>query len=365
MDLADRIRELAARIPKQLDFIQTEEATKNALIMPFITCLGYNVFDPTEVTPELIADIGIKKGEKVDYAILKEGKPIILFECKSKDANLNKEHASQLHRYFHVTDARFGVLTNGIIYRFFTDLEKENAMDQRPFLEVNILALKDQDIEELKKFAKGYFDVQNVLTTANELKYVKEIKRILVEESRNPTPEFIKHFAGQIYHGRMTQNATAQFSDYVSQAIKQFVSDHVNERLQSALNADSSNPVLSSIQEDANEVINEPKSEANAVETTKEEIEAYFIVKSLVRTAVDSSRIIMRDVQSYCGILLDDNNRKPICRFRFGTKKMQLGLFGDADRTEEIVNIAKIDDIYEYADRLRNTALMYDAKPQS
>jgi predicted type IV restriction endonuclease len=122
MDFIDRIRELASRAPKQLPHIQTEEATKNALVMPFIGALGYNVFDPTEVTPELTADVGIKKGEKVDYAILQDGQPIMLFECKWHGAELKDGHASQLYRYFSVTHARFGVLTNGIIYRFFTDL---------------------------------------------------------------------------------------------------------------------------------------------------------------------------------------------------------------------------------------------------
>lgn len=123
MDLIDQLKELGMRIRKIKDTIQTEEATKNALIIPFIQILGYNVFDPMEVTPELIADVGMKKGEKVDYAILMNGKPTMLFEYKRSGGDLNISHASQLFRYFHVTKARFGVLTNGISYQFFTDLE--------------------------------------------------------------------------------------------------------------------------------------------------------------------------------------------------------------------------------------------------
>lgn len=150
MDFIDQIRVLASRIANTKDIIQTEEATKNAMIMPFIQALGYNVFDPLEVTPELVSDVGTKKGEKVDYAILKDGKPIILFECKKCGGDLSINHASQLFRYFHVTEARFGVLTNGLIYRFFTDLEQPNKMDEKPFLEFNLLDFKDQDIDELK-----------------------------------------------------------------------------------------------------------------------------------------------------------------------------------------------------------------------
>lgn len=175
MDIIDRIRELAARIPKQREIIQTEEATKNAFIMPFISLLGYDVFNPTEVTPEFNADIGVKKGEKVDYAILKEGKPTILFECKHHSVDLKKTHASQLYRYFSVTDARFGVLTNGVVYCFFTDLDAPNKMDERPFFEFNLLDFKDSSVDELKKFSKATFNISTILTTANELKYTRVV----------------------------------------------------------------------------------------------------------------------------------------------------------------------------------------------
>jgi predicted type IV restriction endonuclease len=191
MDFIDKIRELSARIPKQLEYIQTEEATKNALVMPFISALGYKVFDPIEVTPELCADVGVKKGEKVDYAILREGEPIILFECKHHAADLGKVHASQLYRYFSVTEARFSVLTNGLAYWFYTDLEAPNKMDEKPFFEFNMLDIKESAVEELKKFSKSVFDLDNILTTASELKYTREITRLLVEQMQEPTEEFV------------------------------------------------------------------------------------------------------------------------------------------------------------------------------
>jgi predicted type IV restriction endonuclease len=114
MDFIDQLRVLSARIKNTKDIVQTEEATKNAMVMPFIQILGYNPFDPLEVTPELVADVGTKKGEKVDYAILKDSKPIIIFECKKSGGDLSISHAGQLFRYLHVTEAKFGVLTNGI-----------------------------------------------------------------------------------------------------------------------------------------------------------------------------------------------------------------------------------------------------------
>lgn len=179
MDFIDQIRSLASRIVASKDMIQTEEATKNAMVMPLIQILGYNVFDPFEVTPELVADVGTKKGEKVDYAILRNGKPIILFECKKSGGDLNISHASQLFRYFTTTEARFGVLTNGLTYRFFTDLEQLNIMDDKPFFEFNLLDYKERDIEELRKFAKTSFNLEEILATATELKYIRAIQNRL------------------------------------------------------------------------------------------------------------------------------------------------------------------------------------------
>jgi hypothetical protein len=117
MDFADTFKLLADRVNRLRDNIQTEEATKNALIMPFIQTLGYDVFNPLEVVPEYITDVGIKKGEKIDYAIFKDGHPAILIECKHWRENLDL-HDGQLLRYFHVSKAKFGILTNGIVYRF-------------------------------------------------------------------------------------------------------------------------------------------------------------------------------------------------------------------------------------------------------
>jgi len=165
MDFIDHLRDLSIRIQKQAAGIQTEEATKTAFVMPFIAALGYNVFDPTEVTPELVADVGTKKGEKVDYAVLKDGNPIILFECKWCGSDLDSENASQLYRYFSVTPARFGILTNGIVYRFYSDLENQNVMDAKPFLELDLLNIKEPLVEEVKKFSKSTFDLDNILLT--------------------------------------------------------------------------------------------------------------------------------------------------------------------------------------------------------
>ena len=138
MDFIEEIRNLSTRIIKQKDVIQTEEATKTAFVMPFINLLGYDVFNPTEVVPEYTADIGTKQGEKVDYAIFKDNEVIMLIECKKYGEDLSDVHTSQLYRYFSVAHARIAVLTDGVLYRFYTDLEESNIMDTKPFLEFSI-----------------------------------------------------------------------------------------------------------------------------------------------------------------------------------------------------------------------------------
>jgi hypothetical protein len=354
MDFIDQLRALSTRIEATKSLVQTEEATKNAMVMPFIDALGYNVFNPLEVTPELIADVGTKKGEKVDYAILMDGKPIILFECKKSGGDLSINHASQLFRYFHVTEARFGVLTNGITYRFFTDLEKPNKMDEKPFLEFNILDFKDQDVEELKKFTKSAFDVDQILTTANELKYTRSIQNVLAEWLNNPSEDFVRLVSGDLLAGkRFTPTIKEQFVHITRRAFQQLISDRINERLKVAMTPDTSlrndESVVSTLASD---------SETSDIVTTEEEIEGFHIVRAILREVIDPRRVVMRDAQSYCAILFDDNNRKPLCRLRFNnTARLVLGLFNGKE--EEKIPLADISDIYKYADQLKAVAMSY------
>lgn len=363
VDFIDKLRELSAQIPKQVDHIKTEEGTKTAMIMPFIAALGYNVFDPTEVTPEFIADVGIKKGEKVDYVILKDKKPIILIECKSCTADLDQDHSSQLYRYFSVTEARFGILTNGIVYRFFTDLDAPNKMDAKAFLEFDMLNIDESLVEELKKFTKPVFDVDGILTSASELKYTREIKRILSAQMHDPSEEFVKFFAAQVYSGKLTQTVREQFTAFVKRAFNQFINDQINERLKSALAASPIPEKPGEAQAEATPESTMGAKPESRIVTTVEELEGYHIVKSILREIVDPHRIVMRDTVSYCGILLDDNNRKPISRLYFNnTAKKSIAFFNE-QKGEEKVAIETVDDIYKYAGRLKATIGFYSKQP--
>lgn len=367
MDFIDELKALASRIPKQLDIIQTEEATKNAFIMPFITALGYNVFDPAEVVPEFTADIGVKKGEKVDYAVMQNGQPIILFECKWHGANLDQEHASQLHRYFHVTPARIGVLTNGIVYRFFSDLDAPNRMDSKPFLELDMLNLESFIVDGVKKFRKSNFVLDEIITAASEMKYRREIKRLFAKEYSDPSDEFVRFFASQVYSGKITQKICLQFAEFTKKALREFVSDRINERFKSAMTEDGTEvlPKDEAPVESAEEMTEDSNGDdkSGKIITTEEEIEAFHIVRAILREVVDAERITMRDTQSYCGVLLDDNNRKPICRLHFNGPNKYVSIIG-ASKNSERFNIESLNDIYGMEQKLKEAVASFEAVQQ-
>ncbi len=361
MDFIEKIQDIAQRIPKQIDHIHTEEATKSAFVMPFIKALGFDVFNPLEVIPEYVADVGTKKGEKVDYAIKIDDKIALLVECKWCGADLDQCHASQLYRYFACTDARFAILTNGIYYKFFSDLDEKNRMDERPFFEFNLSTFDDEKVVELKKFTKSAFNLDNILTTASDLKYTGAIKQFFADELNNPSVEFVKFFASRAYSGRLTQPVVEQFSDIVKRATSQVIRDKVNNRLKSALDADQDEgaPAIENQNPpgDASPEAEPEQENDSGIVTTDEEIDAFNIVRAIGREVVDVSRINMRDRASYCGVLLDDNNRKPICRFHFNTKQKYLGLL--QQKAEEKVAIEDLNDIFKYTERIKATINEY------
>lgn len=330
MDLQNQIKALAGKIEKLKDRIETEESTKHAFVMPFIALLGYDTYNPLEVVPEFTADLGLKKGEQVDYAIFQEDQPVLIIECKNWREDLNV-HNSQLFRHFHVTKTRFALLTNGIEYCFYTDLENTNKMDEKPFLEFDICQVKENTIHEIAKFHKSGFDVDKILSNASSLKYIKELKRHLSKEFKELSP---------VYTGRLTEKVMAEFTELVQKAASQIISEKVSDRLNSALNKEA---------EVRQQEEQEP--EESKIVTTEGELEAYRIVVAILRRKIPVNRIAMRDTQSYFGVLLDDNNRKPLCRFHFNGSNNYLGLL-DPDKRETRHLLESLEDIYGYEEQL-------------
>ena len=353
MELKNSLSQLASRASQLKDKLMTEEATKNALIMPFLQALGYDVFNPLEVVPEMDCDINKKKGEKIDYAIIKDGEPIIVIECKHWQQDLDI-HKAQLSRYFVATKAKFGILTNGIEYRVYTDLVNPNLMDEIPFLVFDIEHLRDSQIESIKKFSKEDFDIEKIMGSANELKYMTELKKLIKDIIENPTPDFVTSLAKNIYSGKFTENVLTQFSELVRKAAASYINDRIAERLNIAVKTAEEDQKQTDTQK-----VEIPGSKKQEIVTTQEEQEAYYTIKAILRAKVAGERVFMRDAMSYCAIILDDNNRKNICRLYFNNENNLRIEFVDADGNSERIHIDSIDEIYNYSDRLLSIVERY------
>lgn len=353
MPIADKFQDIARRIPSVRDRLETEEATKTALVMPFLQALGYDVFDPTEVVPEFTADVGIKRGEKVDYAVQADGVPILLFECKPCGAKLNR-YSSQLYRYFSVTPARVAVLTDGVEYRFYTDLAAPNMLDERPFMVLDLSSPDPDVVDRVALMAKGRFDLGTILECASSLKDSTEVRSAVANELKSPSDAFIKLLADPLHKGRMTQAVLDRFRPLVVAAVDDYIAERVEGRLRSALDQSRGmSPEPTKAREAESAVDAESKGEAD-VETTMEELEAFYIVKALLRTEIDPERITPRDVRTYFGVLLDNNNRKPICRLWFNRQQRYLGVF-DEQKQETRIAIDSAQDIFQHVDALRES----------
>lgn len=325
----------------------TEEAVKTAIVLPFFQALGYDIFNPAEVIPEFTADAVGKKGEKVDYAIKVDDQIRILVECKSINTQLERVHLSQLFRYFTVTSAKFAILTNGRQFQFYSDLEEPNKLDSRPFLTFDLVEFPTHSLSELKKFEKTEFDVDGILASAERLKYTFLIKSEIARLIETPSEDFIKLIASSVHEGRFTAPIIEKFTGLIRTAFREVIRDSVHSRLSSALaKTEGTTDEAEDHSENTDEIV-----------TTEEEREGFLMIRAIVRDTISSSRVIMRDQKSYCGILIDDNNRKPLARLHLNRTNKYLSLF-DQD-IEEKLPINSLDEIYDFATRLRATAAKY------
>ncbi len=347
--LSEQLKNLGKRVATLKDSISTEEATKTSLIMPFFQILGYDIFNPLEFIPEFTADFGIKKGEKVDYAIKLNDEPVILIEAKSISEKLTK-HDSQLFRYFGTTTSKFGILTNGQEYKFYTDLDEPNKMDNTPFLTIDITKIKDVQIAEIAKFHKENFDVEKITSSASELKYLNNLKAFLSEQLTQPTESFLKYIVGEIYEGAKTKNTLEKFEPIVKKGFSQFISERVNEKLSAALNTNVDTKLPN---DEISEEIEDTSKIDSEIVTTPEELEAYTTTKIVLKDIIEPSRVFYRDNRSYFNILIDDNIRKWIMRVYVNNHQIKL-VFNNDDRT--VVEIKNPLDIVQYASILKEVS---------
>lgn len=346
MDFNDKINQFIDRIENIKDTLKTEESTKTALIMPFFQLLDYDIFNPMEFIPEYTADIGVKKGEKVDYAIIRNDKPIMIIEAKSVTDNLNK-HDTQLMRYFSVTEAKFAILTNGIKYKFFTDLEQPNMMDKKPFLEIDLLNISENEISQLRQFAKNTFNLEVISSVASNLKYMDHIKSRLKKESINPSDDFVRFMINDFYVGVKNKNVVDKFRPVVKKALNQFTTDFMNEKIQIALGENDNDKTSTLLNTETSKLI------------TEDELEALEMIRSILKDTVNKEDITYKSTKSYFGINYKDDARNWICRL-FLTRKGKKGIhIPDEDKNPIKFDFDEIEDLYEIKDELENIVNRY------
>lgn len=234
--------------------------------------------------------------------------------------SLKVKHASQLFGYFTVTNARIAVLTNGAVWHFYTDLDAPNRINAKPFLVLDLLDIDETLISEMQTLSKESFDLDSIISAAEELKYIGALKREITSQFREPTDEWIKFFATFVNEGSYTQKVRQQFTSLVGKAAHQFLNGRVNDRLKTALGVSGITSTTSVPPATSAEAAADGLDRDTEIETTLEELEGYQIVKAIAYGDVKPQRVTHRDAKSYFAVLLDDNNRKPIARLHFNGK---------------------------------------------
>lgn len=335
MDFKNALKEKLKRGLSAKTDLRSEEDTKRVLVVPFIEALGYDTRNPAEFLSEYSATGG---SGRVDYAILKDRTPVIIVECKPASNTQLIDNRGQLRRYFSDIKPDVAILTNGTLYQFFSNLDREEEMDSTPFLEVDLGDCDDgafgepgaPAINALSAFTKTEFTSERAREAALALKYKRGIRRFIEQQfyGNALAPDFVELLARRVHTGSITKRVRENVGDLSKEVIKEFKDALSNAAAESSENT-----------------------------ATSGEVEGYHIVKNILWNVLDNDRVVMRGFQSYCSIRLDDDNRngRTICRLRFkDLNRKRVGLF-DAD-SEEQIRIDALGEINNYAERIRQTA---------
>lgn len=306
---------------------KNEEQTKQFLIIPFFTeLLGYSHLD---LIPEYEADFDGKKGKRVDYAIkLSKREPEIIIECKKYGENLDR-HTSQLNDYFaNTSNSKIGVLTNGIEYRFYASREKHPVMHNNPFFTFEI---GDEDMSafiDLARYHKEIIDVKSIVDEANEIIFLNQFNEAMFLELSNPSRGFVKSVFDKMGIGKRMDKPT-------------------EKKLDELIN-------IHSFKDAIDRMVAEKAAKGNVI-TTKEELNAYNIIRTLLvqSSKISSDRIGFRDQKGAFSILVDNNQRKNICDLNISSKgkKISIGKFK--------ASFENVDDLVKLRKKLIDRALTY------
>ena len=354
MDFLERIKELWKRIADQRGIVQTEEAAKTSFVMPFLQTLGYDVFNAAEVIPEFIADWAAKKGEKVDYMIKVANQTVMLIECKQVNDALDASKESQLANYFHhVQECNIGVLTNGIVYKFYTDLNAENIMDTEPFFVFDFGTLKDGHISKLEMFSKANITKTDVINSdIIKIRNYAAAVEVLRREFANPSEDLVKYVIKQMpFIKRANEAVVEEFREHIKKAVVQFEQDFFDAQI--ARLKETTQPPTQDQQTKAAEIV----TEKSAIQTTVEEMQALSIVRSLLYKTVPSEKIVLKDSENYCDISYATVGSPRIVRLHFSDPShLFISFPGNPDLvTLGKIEIKSIEKLNEHGDKITST----------
>jgi hypothetical protein len=349
MDFIENLRTFISKRAPVLDQIKSEDQAKLSLVFPFLRNLGYDTTDPNEIVPEFTSDFATKKGEKVDIAIMVNGEPAVLIECKAPGADLTA-HNGQLYRYFSVTKSKFAILTNGIDYWFFSDVDEPNKMDSKPFMTINLFDASDADLQELQRFEKSNFDPTEVAESAEQLKKMSLVKNVIARELKEPSDELVRLVCREVYQGRLTQAKLEEFKLITSKAIKEHQREYLNAHLQKAIDRISEDPSeYPAKTENTSEPDTAQEDETSGIAPIEED--ALRVIKAILARDVSPERLTLRDGKAYNTLLLDGKGRKRIAIFKVGKRKNVIEIL-DTDTTK--FSFDSIEEIYQYNEAFRN-----------
>ncbi|MCY4170155.1 MAG: type I restriction endonuclease [Bacteroidetes bacterium] len=179
----------------------SEASTEKIFIDPFLSALGYDPGDPDLVKVQFKAVSRGIKGAKVDYALHREGSPIMYVESKRLRSDLrNIDYIDQISLYFSSKkEVEFVILTNGYEYRFFTDLKDLNILDSEPFRVFNLNEINQELVEGfLSLFTPENFDSDTIKQNAYHWKLEDRVYTFLKNEFSNPSGNFLSFISKSV-----------------------------------------------------------------------------------------------------------------------------------------------------------------------
>lgn len=330
MAFAEDIQEIRETVRKHGEKLINEETTKQALILPMIEAWGYDTRNPSEVMAEHSVKLSTGSSGRADYVIFYQEKPAIVIECKSAGVAFPADVLEQLREYVTASGATAGVFTDGIRYSCYVDSERPGQMDHTPYCQVDLTRLTDDDEHALSLLSKQLFSPARLRTSAKPLK--QRLDDMIDIDSTLGSPPLRDH----IFRVGRIKNRAKRDSD--TEALTSRVSDRIRFLIES--------------------IADGALTDDDSVVTTHEELDTFLLVKGMLHDSIEPHRITPRDARSYFSVFVDDNNRKPICRFHFNRRDKYIGTF-DENKQETRHPMQDLSDLFRLAPQLKRAAKRY------